>query len=156
MRTRVLLLLSLAAAAGFAAFFATRSYREAQSHAILLDQMPELAWLRRELRLTDEQYAAVRKLHLDYRPKCESMCRRIADAAQQAESLAAANRQLTPELDAALRRCGEVHADCRRAMIEHLYQTAAVLDQEQAKRYLDSMLPHALGAPQHASSCHEP
>lgn len=155
MRTRVLLVLLVAVATGLASFFAVRSHRDSQSRGILLDQLPELAWLHRDLRLTDDQFAAVRELHVAYRPKCEAMCQRIMDARSQAEALAAADRQMTPELAAALRKYGEVQADCRRAMIEHLYQTAALLDPDQAKRYLESMLPHALGAPQHAQSCHE-
>lgn len=155
MKTRALLWLMLAAAAGLCAFFGMRGCQKNQAQGILLDQLPELAWLHHELRLTDAQLAAVRKLHLDYRPKCETMCRRIRDAANQAETLAASGKELTPELDQAIRRYGEVQAECRRAMIEHLYQTAAVLDPDQAKRYLDAMLPHALGAPQHSSPCHE-
>ena len=38
---------------------------------------PEMAWLKKEYKLTDYQFAQVARLHDEYLPKCAEMCRRI-------------------------------------------------------------------------------
>jgi len=45
---------------------------------------------------------------------------------------------------AAISDHARIHAESQEAMIGHLYRTAAVLDKDQAKRYLTIMLPYAL------------
>jgi chromosome segregation ATPase len=106
--------------------------------------MPELAWLRKELKLTDEQFAKVSELHAAYRPKCEEMCQQISLAHEKLEEAARAAREMSPELQAALREHAETHARCQQAMLKHIYETAEVLDKGQASRYLEMTLPFAL------------
>lgn len=139
-----LLFLVLALAAGVAAFFVTRSHQQAVHKEVLLDSLPELAWLRVDLKLTDDQFAKASELHLAYRPTCVTMCRNIADAQTRLEALARDARRMTPELEAAIQESARVHAQCRANMLEHLYQTADLLDDKQAARYLETMIPHAL------------
>lgn len=141
-----LLILLVALAAGAAAFWVTRSHQQHDRQAVLLDAMPELAWLRGELQLSDAQFAQACALHTAYRPQCAVMCRRIADARTQLESLAQAGRGMTPELAAAIRELARVRAECQQKMLEHLYQTARLFDDRQAARYLEKVLPAALEA----------
>ena len=104
---RGFLVLGGAVLAGLLAFGAMRWEKERGLHhggSLFLDAMPELEWLKKDLRLTDEQFAKVRALHVAYRPKCGEMCGRIAKAHSVLESVAARNRQLTPEFEAALFR----------------------------------------------------
>jgi len=96
-----LLILVLALAAGVLAFWITRSHQQAERQAVLLDSMPELAWLRVELKLSDEQFAKASELHVAYRPTCEVMCRNIAEAHARLETLARSGRAMSPELAAA-------------------------------------------------------
>jgi hypothetical protein len=156
---RGLLFLVLALAAGLAAFCFTRMHQQAAAgNGVLLDSMPELAWLRTELKLTDAQFAKASELHVAYRPTCAKMCQNIADAHEKLETLARSARGMTPELEAAIRDHARVHAECQQKMLEHLYQTANLLDDKQAARYLETMVPHALdsnitgGSP---PSCHK-
>jgi hypothetical protein len=142
-----MLLLVVALVAGMAAFCFMRWQKGgAHSHhtGVALDSMPELAWLRTELQLSEAQFAKVKELHAAYRPKCMEMCRRISEAHEKIEVLAAANRVITPEYQAALKEHADIHVECQAAMLKHLYETAGTLREDQAKRYLEAMLPFAL------------
>ena len=142
-----LLVLFAALLAGLAAFWAVRWHKgtpHTHDGTVALDTMPELAWLQKDLQLTDAQFARVRELHTAYRPKCADMCRRIAEAHARIEAIAAANHQITTEFAAALKAHTDVHLECQKEMLNHLYETAAILNKEQAKRYLETMLPFAL------------
>lgn len=154
-----LLILLVALVAGAIAFWVTRSHRQSAAvHSeVLLDSMPELAWLRTELKLSDDQFAKAGELHAAYRPTCARMCRNIAEAHAKLEPLARGGRGMSPELEAAIRHHARVHAECQKAMLEHLYETAALLDDKQAARYLETMVPHALDSSITAGtqSCHE-
>ena len=133
--------------AGTVAFCAMRWHNERHRHAsagIVLDAMPELEWLKRDLELNDEQFSKVRELHLAYRPECTEMCRRIAGAHEKTEAISKANREITPEFKTALQDHADIHVKCQEAMLKHLYRTAATLNPPQAERYLKTMLPFAL------------
>lgn len=151
-----LLILMVALAAGAAAFVIARSHRQSIQSGVLLDTMPELAWLRTELRLSDEQYRQAGDLHTAYRPVCAEMCRRITEAHAKLEKIAQTGRGMTPELSAAIEHHARVHAECQAKMLEHLFQTAALFDDRQAARYLETMIPHALDSPPAAGNpdCH--
>lgn len=152
-----LLILVLALAAGTAAFMVARSHRQSAHSNVLLDTMPELAWLRTELKLSEAQFRQASDLHTAYRPICAEMCRNISEAHARLETLATSGRGMTPELTAAIRNHARVHAECQEKMLEHLYQTAALLDDKQAARYLEAMIPHALDSAITGgkSSCHK-
>lgn len=143
-----LIFLVLALLAGLAAFCAMRWHKSESRHVhgpgVVLDAMPELEWLRSELKLNDEQFAVVKELHAAYRPKCVEMCRRIMEAHEKIDALAKANREITPEYRGALKEHADIHLECQEEMLKHLYKTAAALREDQARKYLDTMLPFAL------------
>ena len=139
-----LLILALTLVAGVLAFWSMRTCKMAERNEVLLDSMSELTWVRSELKLTDAQFAKVSELHAAYRPKCVEMCRQIAEARGKVDALAKASRGVTPDLEAALREHAETQAGCQQAMLKHIYETAATLDPDQAKRYLETMLAMAL------------
>jgi len=142
-----ILILVLALMAGIAAFWFTRSHQQAAGGDALLDGIPELAWLRGELDLTDEQFDKAIELHIAYRPLCVEMCRRIADTHAKVEALARESREMSPELEQATLEHARVHAECQRKMLTHLYETAALMNERQAARYLEIVLPSALNPP---------
>ena len=107
-------------------------------------QLPELEWLRSEFKLSEVQFAQVAKLHVAYRPTCEALCERVLASHEKVKQLVAAGSRVTPELKGALQEHAALHVECQSAMLTHLYQTAACMSPEQAKRYLDAMLPHVL------------
>lgn len=141
-----LLILIVALIAGFAAFAITRRHCSAAKGDTLLDQLPELAWLRTELALSDAQFAKVAELHASYRPVCEEMCGRIGKSHARLEAIALKSRTTGDELQQAIADYERVRGECKMKMLEHLYQTAALMSKEQAERYLETMLPPALGA----------
>jgi Spy/CpxP family protein refolding chaperone len=146
-RLRPLFIILAAVLAGILAYTGAQLWPVAPARdGILLDDMNELSWLKGELALTDTQMAAVAKLHHDYRPKCEEMCRKIHEADGRLTGLAARSRTMTPELSAAIHEAARVRAECQEAMIGHLHQTAVLLEPSQAEKYLAAMLPLALGA----------
>lgn len=130
--------------AGAAGFFFSRSHQGTQAHDTLLDSLPELAWVQENLDLTDDQFAKVRELHVAYRPRCESLCHELMSAREKVEALAKRSGRVSGELEDAIRHHALVKARCQQAMLDHLYQTAGVLQQDQARRFLDIMLPYAL------------
>jgi hypothetical protein len=149
-----LLILLVALVAGIAAFYVTRNHHTAKHAEVLLDSMPELAWLRGELKLTDEQFAKASELHVAYRPVCAEMCANIATAHARLESVAQTSRGMTPELEQAIREHARVHAECQQKMLRHLYQTAGLLDDKQAASYLKTMIPHALDSTTGSAALH--
>lgn len=145
--TKGLLVVIVALLAGLATFYAVHGHKGGSHHdngGIVLDAMPELEWLKSDLNLSEAQFAKVRALHVAYRPQCAEMCRRIAEAHEKIERIAAASKQITPEYKAALKEHADIHVECQEAMLKHLYETAATLNKEQAEQYLKTMLPFAL------------
>lgn len=107
-------------------------------------QLPELEWLRHEFALSDEQFEKVSELHLVYRPVCEELCMRIMTSHQKVKRLVGGGTQVSPELIAALEEHAELHVKSQAAMLAHLYKTANCMNQKQAKRYLEIMLPQVI------------
>lgn len=138
----VVLLLILVA--GVFAFCFSHYQRQQGARGPLVDDMPELTWLKNELKLSDVQFSRISDLHAAYRPKCVEMCRRISEAHAKMDTLAKTGKTMSPDLDAALKEHAAVHLECQEAMLTHIYQTAAVLDAKQSARYLEVVLPYAL------------
>lgn len=109
--------------------------------------MPELAWLRREFALSDEQFSKVSALHLAYRPTCEALCQKMGSSHEKLKALVESEKQVTPEVKSALEEHAALHVKCQSAMLMHVYQTAALMPPEQARRYLDTLLPQVIEMP---------
>jgi len=97
---------------------------------------PVLAWLQKEFRLNDAQYARLREVHDAYRPECMEMCRQIDAKNAQIEKLLAATNIVTPEIRQALTEAAAIRGECEAAMLEHFYRVAQTMPPEQGKRYL--------------------
>ncbi len=152
-----LLLIAIVAFGG--AYGAARLYqttRPVASAAVVLDGLPELAWLRQELGLSDAQFEQVATLHRAYRPRCEALCAKITTAQERVHAAAAGKATLTPELTAALEEQARVQSACQQAMLAHLYETAALMEPAQATAFLQATLPHALNPAAYPSLHHAP
>lgn len=141
---RSIVILLIAIVAGAAAFCLIRSQKLADRQHLLLDSMPELTWVKSELKLSDGQFSKVSDLHAAYRPKCMEMCRRIAAAHEKVEDLIRENPAVTPALEKAIQEHAATHAECQQAMLRHIFQTAGAMDRDQAARYLKEVVPFAL------------
>jgi hypothetical protein len=109
------------------------------AHALLAEPNGKLEWLRREFNLTDPQFARITALHDAYSSVCGSMCERIVVANSRLDELVAKNREVTPDVDSALRECAKVRADCNTALLRHIYAVAAEMSPESGKRYIEMM-----------------
>lgn len=146
MKKRVILILMLALLACATAFAVT--YATAMRSAGLprvSEPEAELLWLRREFHLNDTQFAAVKRLHTDYQPRCGVMCQRIADINGHLESLLAVPRhEVTPEISQAIAESSDLQRQCREMMLAHLYEVGSQMNGPDAARYLAMMTPCVL------------
>jgi hypothetical protein len=115
-------------------FFATRELRE-------MTQTPNggLQWLRREFHLTDTQFKNIEDMQTAYAPVCNEMCGRIMDANSKVDRLVSENREVTPELEAAIRESVVVQQDCRTQTLAHIYRVSAQMSSAEGQRYLRMM-----------------
>lgn len=145
---RVIGLLLLLAAAGFFGSRGVLHWRceKAKSGC----RAPEIAWLRSELQLDDDTFRKVEELHLAYQPSCCVMCDRIRDSGKRLHALARDQRSISPALESAMADDEKVRAECRLAMLKHLYETARVMQPHQADRFLEIALP-AVTRPEHST-----
>ena len=131
----VLISLVIGAVAFYACnFFATQELRK-------MAQAPngELEWLRREFHLSDAQFKNIEVLQTAYTPACNEMCRRIMEADSKVDRLVSANREVTPELEAAIREAGAAQQDCRTQTLAHIYRVSAQMSPAESQRYLRMM-----------------
>jgi hypothetical protein len=115
-------------------FFGTRDLRE-------MKQAPngELEWLRREFHLNDPQFKKIETLQSAYAPVCNEMCQRIMEANSKLDRLVSENRELTPDLLAAIKEAGLVQEECHQRMLAHIYQVSAQMNPAEGQRYLQLM-----------------
>ena len=113
-------------------------------HAMMKQPEPEMEWLRREFSLTDAEFAKIKTLHAAYRPTCDEMCRKIAEANARLEQAIQSNTTVNPEVDEALRIAAQVQQECRQAMLAHIYAVSAEMNPASARRYLTLMRPRLI------------
>ncbi len=99
----------------------------------------QMEWLRREFKLSDTQFTKVKQLHEAYRPGCDQMCLRIAEANGEANALIANSQTMTPAIEAALQKCSTLQNNCRQALLAHVYAVGAEMNPPDAHRYIEMM-----------------
>jgi Spy/CpxP family protein refolding chaperone len=124
------LLLCTAAFSGFY-YLGTASCR-----ATMSEPQPELAWLKKEFKLTDAEFARITKLHEAYLPQCAQRCRRIAEQNRKLEQLLSQSSALTPEVQNLLAERAQTRADCEAEMLKHFLEVSRTMPPEQGRRYL--------------------
>ncbi len=131
------LLVALALIAGFLGYRAgcDPTLREAAR------QGDVMTWLKREFHLTDQQYAAIEKLHREYTGSCDEHCRMIQEAMKMREALRATQPVDTTAVAAADQRVRELSTRCETALLRHLEQVAALMSPEDGRRYLETVRP---------------
>lgn len=143
------LILACATALGLGMFFGVRTVMDHKERSVVPtvhgSRLPELSWLQHWLHLNEAQFSRVKDLHLDYLPKCEKLCSEM-DAAD-AKVLTLSKRPGPPDaaMFQALQDRARLAAECQQALLTHLHETAACMDDAQARMFLDRMIPHALG-----------
>ena len=127
----VLGLLAAAAAYGCIYFVCISPVRSLQQ-----SDSPELAWLKEEFKLSDDDFKRVSELHAAYLPQCRVMCRRIDAHNVKLETLLSGATNMTPEITAALTESSRLRAECQGMMLRHFFQVSQTMPPEQGRRYL--------------------
>jgi Heavy-metal resistance len=136
---KALLIIALAGAAALGGYFTYYHFATAPTQAMLSGPNGEMEWLRTEYHLSDAQFARIRQLHGEYAPRCDVMCEKIAKANAQLQQLIATNKTFTPAVDAAMSECVAVQAECRRALLQHVYAVSAQMSPGDGERYVKMM-----------------
>src|SRR6516225_5703453 len=105
--------------AAFAGFYycGTSSCR-----AMMNEREPELAWLKKEFKLSDEEFTRITKLHEAYLPQCAQRCMRIAEQNRKLEELLSKSTSVTPEVRDVLAERAKTRADCEAEMLNHFME----------------------------------
>ncbi len=112
---------------------------------VRLESSDELAWLRHEFRLTEADYARIRRLHEGYLPACEAMCRRINKANRELAELLSSSSNVTDAVTQKLSEVSVLRAECQGNMLRHFFEVSRAMPQDQGRRYLDEMKRMTLG-----------
>lgn len=135
---RFVVILALAVLLGLGAYFL--SYGIARcTFCRVPDAKDPSGWMRQEFHLTDAQYAKVQQLETAYYPHCAKMCDQINQSHLALKNLVLANGTVTPEIEAALKKDGEVQQECREDMLRHFYEVSQAMPPMEGKRYLQIM-----------------
>src|ERR1051326_2734870 len=129
----ILVLGLMAAVAGYSAFYFLGT---ASDRAMLQEQSPELAWLKKEFRLSDAEYARITELHAAYLPACQQRCQRIAAKNAELKELLARNNAVTPEIEQKLAEAAQLTAECQAAMLKHFYAVSQTMPPVEGQHYL--------------------
>jgi Spy/CpxP family protein refolding chaperone len=140
MKHLVTTIVLLAAAAGATGFVAFQAASDAEVSRALAKQ-DAMEWLRADFKLTDAQFAAIKKLHDAYSVVCEEHCREIMRAVRARNELKAAPQADTPAIATAERRVEELRLVCESAIATHVRECAAQMSPEAGQRYLALILP---------------
>ncbi len=132
--TVILLLGLLLGALGFAGFYylGTASYRD-----MLRGPQPELAWLKKEFKLSDAEFTRISQLHAAYLPQCAARCQRIEEQSQKLKVLFAQAAAVTPEIESLLVERAKMRGECEAEMMKHFMAVSRTMPPEQGRRYLD-------------------
>ena len=129
----------LAVIAGAAGFFSYRASGDPAVQAVLL-QKDAMEWLRTDFQLSNEQFAAIKKLHDSYSLVCEEHCRDIQLATQARNALRSTQADATA-LAAADQQVDRLRLVCESAIATHVRECAAHMSPEAGQRYLALVLP---------------
>ncbi len=129
----ILLASVLLGAAAFLGFYYTGT---ASCRAMMRDPQPELAWLKKEFKLSNTDYARLVKLHEAYLPQCAQRCQRIAEQNRQLQQLLSNTTAMSPEIQNLLAERAKTRASCEAEMLKHFIEVSRTMPAEQGRRYL--------------------
>ena len=122
-------------------------YLGTQSHRNIAQQeYPELAWLRAEFQLSDEEFERISKLHYAYLPKCESMCELVAKKNAELVRVMGEESQDPGLHESLLEEVVGIRADCQKMMLEHFHSVSQEMNSTQRERYLSWVLEESLSS----------
>ncbi len=113
------------------------------------DENPELAWLKSEFGLSDEEYARIRKLHYAYLPRCDEMCTLVSEKNELLKKLMLSGEEKAEERELVLKEAVTIRASCQEMMLNHFYLLSREIRPEPRERYLEWVMTKTV-TPSHA------
>lgn len=108
--------------------------------------LDDLEWLRLEFHLGETEMAAIRKLHVGYRPQCQDYCQQIAAARAELDRLLKSPPSAAVDVQTHLEKVAQLRAQCQAAMLRHFAEVSRVMPPEQGRRYWEEMSRLVVGA----------
>ena len=133
----LVLVIAVAAVTGFVAFRTTGDGEVVRA----LAKQDAMEWLRADFKLTDAQFAVIKKLHDAYSVVCEEHCREIMRAVRARNELKSAPQTDVAAIAAADRQVEELRLVCESAIATHVRECATHMSPEAGQRYLALVLP---------------
>jgi hypothetical protein len=117
-------------------------------------QAPELAWLKAEFHLSDDEFARITQMHEQYLAGCAERCRQIDEKNGELARLLAATNTVTPAIEQLLRESAQMRAQCQQKMLEHFYAVSRTMPPAQGQRYLAWVQGQTIVSDTHATMHH--
>ncbi len=129
----ILLLGLLVSAAAFSGFYYLGTVR---CRDMMRESKPELAWLKKEFKLSDAEFARISQLHEAYLPRCRERCMRIKEQNEKLKQLLSQSETVTPEIQNLLAERAKTRAECEAEMLKHFLEVSRTMPPQQGQRYL--------------------
>jgi hypothetical protein len=133
---RALFILLIGLVGAVAAYCALYFHRTARHREVADTHTPELAWLRQEYHLNDTEFRRITELHENYLPRCEEMCRKIAQKNGEMKALASSTNVDSTALQLKLAEAAQLRLECQSNMLSHFIAVSKQMPPEQGRRYL--------------------
>jgi hypothetical protein len=127
----------------------------ARHRAMLRSDVPELAWLREEFKLTNAEFQRITELHEAYLPECGERCARIDAKNNELRQLIAQAGAVTPEIERKLAEAAALRLECEKAMLAHFLAVSKAMPPQQGQRYL-AWIEQRTFMPEHRMAGHQP
>jgi hypothetical protein len=108
----------------------------ATDHKLLHTDTPELAWLKTEFKVSDQEFERITALHDTYRSKCMERCMLIARKNDELKDLLAKATTLTPEIETNMAESAQIRLQCQKEMLKHFLEVSRSMPAEEGRRYL--------------------
>jgi len=116
-------------------------YSATQDHRHMLKSpAPELAWLKKEFRSGETEFARIAELHQAYMPRCAEFCQRIAAKNSELRQLTDATTVDAKAVEAKLEEIGGLRVECQKNMFNHFLEVSHQLPPEQVATLLNAYL----------------
>jgi small-conductance mechanosensitive channel len=133
-KSALILLLGLLVSAG--AFSGFYYFGTVRCRDMMRESKPELAWLKKEFKLSDAEFARILQLHEAYLPQCRERCMRVKDQDAKLQQLLAQAKAVTPEVQSLLAERAKTRAECEAEMLKHFLEVSRTMPPQQGQRYL--------------------
>lgn len=133
-------LVGLGLLAGLLGYGAMFYFRTQEHRGMVRHDYPELAWLRVEFDLSDEEFSNISELHYAYLPQCEEMCELVARKNGELALLLGSDPGDEAERNRLFDDVVQIKARCHKMMLNHFYEVSQEMGSEQRERYLTWVL----------------